>query len=276
MCRYELGRYLAAFAGLTVSAPLFGQFGSSFEPPVYTGSPAGSSVVGQDGWYTPVIDGVVSLDGRVYTHANESLALPDHPGGGSLFIGGTGAGMGTRAQRDVDFTTEQIWSFNFDLALRPGLLLLGSVSTQPTTARRFSSSFVDQPGSFWGTYGVVYDANGTFLAEQSPGPAFDQLLYDRWYRQTTRWNAATNQIEDVSVTDLTTMVTISADVRPLGWYAAGGENSSLPLPTAIRLFVGNSSQNRMGWDNLSLIPEPSGAALFAGVFIASVSMRRKF
>jgi hypothetical protein len=263
-------RRVALLAGFASCSPLLAQYESTFEPPNYSGSAAGISVVGQDAWYTPSGSGV-TRDGRIYTHGDDALSIPPHPGGASQFIGGVGVssppGSGTRAQHDIAISADAIWTFGYDLALKPGTLILGSFSTAPTTSRAFAATAIDMPGSFWSAAYFVFHADGTrFDDDQSPGGAFDQLLYDRWYRQTSRWNASTNQIEDVSITDLTTMVTIAADVRPFGWYAAGGANTSLPPPSAIRLFVGNSASNVIGWDNISVVPEPA-AAMSALLFV---------
>jgi hypothetical protein len=55
-----------ALAAAIPAAPAGAQYQTGFEPPIYTGSPAGVIITGQDGWILPVAG---SVDGLVQTYA---------------------------------------------------------------------------------------------------------------------------------------------------------------------------------------------------------------
>src|SRR5688500_9608107 len=49
------------------------------ETPTYTGSPSGTLLSGQDGWYNPIKG---STDWNVYTYADNAMGIVANPAGG--------------------------------------------------------------------------------------------------------------------------------------------------------------------------------------------------
>ncbi|MHC4910431.1 MAG: hypothetical protein ACYTF9_11995, partial [Planctomycetota bacterium] len=78
------GCLVASFA---FCASASAQYVSGHEADTVTGSPEGTVVTGQDGFYNPVD---VSWDGLVYTYDGNALGLPQNPNGGAQFVGVTG------------------------------------------------------------------------------------------------------------------------------------------------------------------------------------------
>jgi hypothetical protein len=245
---------------------------------LYAGDAAGVVATGQDGWYRPS-----GIDAKIYTYAGNALGLAANPNGGAQFLGGRSEG-GTsfaRAQHDHDFSTSSTWTLAYDLAAAfngtpPSALNLSSFSLQDSTiARSFIAvnNFVDlnNPQAGWKAEYNVFDAAGGALNNQSPGADWTNLLYNHWYRQSTAIDFATNAIVEVSMTDLTTGVTVTAN--PVGWYMTGGQNPTQPLPTGVRFFTGGAAGNIMGWDNLS-IPEP-GVLAVLGLSLGLAGRRRR-
>jgi hypothetical protein len=238
------------------------QFNTTFEPP-YSASASGTLLTGQDGWYLPVAG---STDFNAFTYASNSLGIAANPAGGSQFIAGVWPG-GTafaRAQHAFDFSAGGEWTATWDVlgmfnGTLPAVENLGSFSLQNSATNRYWQQLMN-----WGTraadasgydinYGV-FAANGGAITFLSPGPAWQGLSVNHWYRQTTTWSFATNLITEVSITDLTTGQTTTAN--PTGWYLAGGANSTLPIATDIRVFAGGSgattSGNISAWDNITV------------------------
>jgi hypothetical protein len=88
---------------------------------------------------------------------------------------------------------------------------------------------------------------------QSPGPAWQNLAVNHWYRQSTTFDFESNRVLSVSITDLDTGTTTT--VAPSDWYMLGGASGGAPLPTALRFFVGGDTVtlgNTQGWDNLRI------------------------
>src|SRR5262245_33283646 len=106
--RYHLG--LASLAAvLLMSSPVRAQ-AITFEPPLYTGSTAGTLLTGQQGWYVPVAG---SPDYNVFTYAGNAPGLPVNTTGGAQFVGGISGGtVFARAQQDVNFSTANIWTLS--------------------------------------------------------------------------------------------------------------------------------------------------------------------
>jgi hypothetical protein len=263
-----LGAFVAAGVVAAVGASAQAQFATGFEPPVYRGSPDGVPLGTTDGWYTPVTT-PVSLEHKIYTYADNVLSIPTNPTGGSQFDAGV-SNNGTsfaRAERPVDLTSRAVWTVSYDflganVGAPPAVDNLGSWSLQPsTTAAYFQSLFT------WGTntgaptqynqnyiwFNAAGTQNGTTGAP--PGPEWTNLQVNHWYRASATFNVTTHQILSVSITDLVTNTT--ATVNPTDAYLAGGANSTRPLATATRLFVGGGSAtntNIMAFDNFSTGP----------------------
>jgi hypothetical protein len=282
-------RYVyCAMVALCGIAPAGAQTNIDFEAPTYSGSAGGTLLTngfgggGQDGWYQPTNGGA---DQSVFTYAGNTLGMNANPNGGDQFIGGTSGGgsLFPRAQRAHDFSTANAWTVSYDMAanwLGQGASApnLSSVSLQPSTTNRSFialNNFIDlnNPAAGWKAEYNVYDAANNALVNQSPGPEWTNLSLSHWYMQSTSFDFTTNLITEVTLTDLTTGVTATAN--PVGWYLFGGANGNLPIPTDVRFFVGGAAGNTMGFDNLSVevVPTPGAMALLA--LGGLVSARRK-
>jgi hypothetical protein len=155
---------------------------------------------------------------------------------------------------------------------------LGSFSLQPSATARFWQTLyrwdanTSTATNFDAEYNV-FSAAGVATNNLSAGAAWDALVANHWYRQSTTFSFATNRITEVTITDLTTNITTTAN--PTDWYLAGGANSTLPMPTDFRLFTGGSAGNVMAWDNLNVVPEPATVAAVAIGLAALVRRRRR-
>lgn len=260
-------------------AAVHADYTANFEAPTYSGSAAGVSATGQDGWYLPA-----GIDSKIYTYAGNTPGFAVNPEGGDQFLAGRSEG-GTnfaRAQHDVDFSTRDTWVFSYDFAalydgLLPAAVNLGSFSTQPSTLPTTKTFIalnnwvdVNNPALGWKAEYNVFDATGAAINNQSPGAEWTSLVTNHWYRQSLTWETTSNQITVVTLMDLTTGETWVAN--PSNWYAQGGLNSTLPLPTSIRVFTGGSAGDNTAWDNVSVIPEPTTLLLIFGV--AAIVRRR--
>jgi hypothetical protein len=278
-------RFAGAMCALIAGASAHAQYVTGFERPAFTGSSTGVAAAGQSGWYTPAVAG--TLGKEIYSYAGNALGLPANPTGGAQFIGGRSAG-GTafpRAQYNTTFGAG-LWSISYDIAVGfngtlPSADNLGSFSLNDQTQvqgtyKQFIAlnRWMDNNNTALGwraEYNVV-NAAGAALNNQSPGAAWNNLLTDRWYRQTTVFSFTTNEIVSVSLTDLSTNTTNT--VNPAGWYLTGGAASALPLPGAVRFFTGGNAGNITGWDNLTIIPTPGALALLGLSGLAAARRRR--
>ncbi len=271
---------LVALAGSEVA---YGDFTADFEPPVYSGAPSGVGLAGQDGWYIPVGG---SLDYRVYTYADNALGFVQNPGGGSQFASMfTETFTSVRGQHDVNFAERDVWVISYDMAanvreIEPGAEPIGSFSLQDSaTSRSFIASlrWIDRLNPLGGARARfdVFNAFGGAFVDQSPGPAWENLQYNHWYRQSITVDFTSNQVIGVSLTDLHTGET--ADAFPTDWYLRGGESPSGPLPSAVRLFSSGNTpiNNRLAWDNVSIVPEPATAFATLLGALALVYRRRE-
>lgn len=267
-----------------VAAAAHGQtYYTGFELPDYTASAAGTSVTGQAGWYLPS-----GINTNVHTYAGNSLGLVQNPVGGNQFLGGVSGGGSdfARAQQNFAFGTSQYtvaWDMaaNF-LGTAPSAINLSSFSLNHSTllAGQFRgfialNNFVDlnNPSAGWKAEFNVFDASGTATNNLSPGSMWTNLQVNRWYRQIVSFDLATNQITSITLLDLHSGASETAN--PQGWYLDGGAASTLPLPDAVRFFVGGAAGNAMGWDNLSVVPAPASLVLLGlGGLVAGRRRRR--
>jgi len=238
----------------------------TFEPPPYNASAGGTLLTGQNGWYLPPIAG--SVDFNAFTYTGNAYGFPANADGGTQFISGRWIGNTNfaRGQHPLDFSAGGTWTATWDVAAKfdgtlPTFENLGSFSLQDSTLSRYWQQLMN-----WGTHAAtgdlfdinygVFTAAGGAIAFMSPGPAWQGLSVNHWYRQTTRWSFTSNLITEVTITDLTTGATTTAN--PVGWYLAGGAASALPLPTDIRVFAGGSGATTQGnisaWDNITVAP----------------------
>lgn len=249
------------------AAPAAAQFLTGFEPPDYQGSAQGVVVTGQQDWYVPPVAG--STDQFVFTYDSNALGLPTNPTGDLQFLGAQVMSSDlARTQHDFPWGAADAWTTSYDVAagfngIAPAVDFIGSVSLQPsTTARYFIAVNAWVPGmegSQWIAAYIVFDAGGVQLDPMIPGPEWQNLAVNHWYRESTTFDFTSNSITAVAITDLDTGNT--ATFAPSGWYLAGGaDGGGLPLPTAVRFFVGGDTNpgNLQGYDNA--LATPGGAA----------------
>jgi len=258
---------LAVLGLCSIAAPALAQaLQTGFEPPDYQGSPDGIVVTGQQDWYLPNVPG--STDQYVFTYDGNALGLPTNASGELQFLGAQVMSSDlARAQHDFPWSAADVWTASYDLAasfngIAPASNNIGSVSLQDSTvARYFIALNVWVPG-FEGTQWIagyfVFDASGGGPNAVIAGPEWQNLAVSHWYRQSTTFDFVSNTITSVSITDLETGDT--ATFQPSDWYLAGGAGGGgLPLPTAVRFFVGGDDPgNIQGFDNA--IASPGGAS----------------
>lgn len=275
-----------AFVALSLSAAgvANAQLISGFEQPDFVGSASGSSFVGVDGWYQPVATGI---EHGLYTYSGNTLGLSQNPVGGNQFIGGRSSGTPqfARAQRGFDFgggsyTIAYDMAANFDGAGDSALNLSSfSLQSDGAAAGSFKSfialnNFVDltNPSAGFKAEFNVFDAAGVATNNLSPGAAWENLDTNHWYRQIIDIDFTSNRILSVTILDLTTGM--SSTANPDGWFMTGGASSALALPDDFRFFVGGSDGNIMGWDNIYVVPAPASLLAFAGA-AGFAGMRRR-
>jgi hypothetical protein len=254
---------IAVCVCLLAVTPASASYVSGFENLV--GSPVGTVLTGQDGFYLPV--GTSSVDYLVYTYQANALGLPANPTGGLQFIGGTGPGDGTfyaRAQHDADFSGGADWTLAYDfcatfMGTGSSANNVGSFSVQNGTSYAtyiHLMSWVDPatPTTYNAFY-LAYDAAGTqfVLPGASPGPAWAGLEINHWYRGYTIVDLAANKIAQVGIIDLETMQ--GAVYYPADWYLAGGAAGAIAPPSAFRFFAGGglAGVNALAFDNASIV-----------------------
>lgn len=266
-----VGRVLAVCAVMFVAHVAGAQYASNFE--ALSGSAGGTVLTGQDGYYIP--GGTNSIDFNVYTYSGNALGLPVNPQGGRQFVAAEGPGSPTfgRAQRDIAWPTDTA-VVNYDLLSSyngqpPSANNLGSFSVQPFPG---SASYIHlfswtdpAAATNWQALYLGYDAGGALLAQPgaSPGPEWENLSLDHWYRFSTSIDFSTNEVTGASITDLTTGTTTTAPLS--GVYLEGGTAGGAGAPTGFRFFAGGGvSGNITAWDNFSVVPEPASALLLCG------------
>lgn len=269
---------ITVVAGLALAASAQAQYLSDFEAPLYVGSNGGTALTngfgggGQDGWYNPVSG---STDGVVFTYANNAWGFVTNPTGGAQFaaIRNSGAAGFGRAQHAYAFGNQQ-YTMAFDICMDrfggvlPAINNLGSVSLQSSATARFFQTLytwddVNTGNAFDGNY-IFFNAAGVQQANTLPGPEWDALRLNTWYRQSTTWDFTTNQVLSVSIDNLHDAAAATVvDVSALGWYLAGGAAPTQPLPTDVRFFAGGGADNVhiVGFDNFSIVPAPGALAL---------------
>ncbi len=276
------------FAGAAVVAMATAaqaQLISGFERPNFMGSAGGTSFVGVEGWYQPVATGI---EQGVYTYSGNALGLVQNPVGGNQFIGGSSQGgtLFPRAQKNFGFGSGA-HTIAYDMAgtfngVGSSALNLSSVSltSQFGAAGSFKTfialnNFVDLANPAAGIKAEfnVFDASGMATNNLSPGPAWQNLNTNHWYRQFIDFDFASNRITAVTILDLTTGLSTTAN--PDGWFLTGGAGSTLDLPDSFRFFIGGASGNSAGLDNIFVIPAPASLLAFAGLAgVAGVRRRR--
>jgi hypothetical protein len=231
----------------------------------YTGSASGTMLAGQQSWYTADPAPPSSSECLVYTYASSPYGLSANPQGGEQFVIGR-SGEPTpaygRAEHLFDWSTLDYARVTYDVsALYNGVEggaadYLGSFSMQPSTTAAYWQSILTWAGDLTGkhyTHGyfaLEYPSGGT---PWIPGPEWQNLSVDHWYRFTTDFRISTQEILSASITDITTGTTTTVDLAtPLHFILPTGSTA-----TAFRLFAGGSIGDIVAWDNVNIIPEPA-------------------
>jgi hypothetical protein len=271
--RARAGAITGAIAAAAIACPSARAQSFVFENPPYNGSNSGVTVNGQDGWITPAVAG--SIDALVMTYAENIYNLPANPGGMSqllteLSMGGTAF---ARAQHEgltlpniSVICYDAVASFNGTLPTAQNLASF-SLQPEPNSAAPALKSYIQldtwvdltNPVA-WNAGYLPYDMNNVQFAQPGAyaGPEWQNLEINHWYRFCTTIDFTLNRITSVSITDLNTNTTTTA--QPAGWFIGGGQNSALPIPTGVRFFGGGGAGNIVGWDNLSIGPPPPACA----------------
>jgi len=216
---YVNGRTFVVFlaAGLLTCGVANAQYTADFEAPTYTGSAEGVDIWGQDAFYNPAPPDTETITAYVYTYLDNALGIVENPfGGDEQFVAGRGPGSNTysRAQRDITWGTG-VWTVWYDVA---ALWLpddpngaaannVGSFSSQlypgEATYIHLFSWIPGQEGVLWRAFYLAYDASGVAHSQpgQSPGPEWDNLVLNHWYRFSTTLDYGLNRITEVSITD---------------------------------------------------------------------------
>lgn len=252
-------RLLAASAASVLLASVASaQYSTGFEG--VTGSPAGTVLTGQDGYYLPA--GTVNVDFLAFTYAGNALGIAPNPTGGTQFVSVTGPGSGTfgRAQRDFAWAPGKS-TIGFDIhasfiGALPASQNLGSVSMQPFPG---SQSFIAlaawmdiNTAVAWGMNYVYFDAAGVQIQEAVALPDFQNLGVGSWYRWETDIDLVTNRILCARVTNLATGATATQPIT--GRYMLGGAAGSA-APTGYRIFSGGGlTGNTLAFDNIAIGP----------------------
>lgn len=266
---------------LSFCAAARADYGTGFEPPIYSGSPGGTLLTGQDAWYNPVAG---SAEYQVYTYAGNTYGIVQNPYGAEQFVGGRHEGLAAfaRAQHDYDWSSGDVWRVTYDVCaqytgIAPAVDNLGSFSLQPsTTATYLQSLYVwmdPNDPTLWKS-GYLTQEN-PLAPPVIPGAAWQNLLVNHWYQESTLFRLSDQLILEVSIKDLTTgELTVVSDP---GWHLI---NPTFPLPTAFRFFTGGGAGsspggNFVGWDNLNIVPEPGSLALITMALAAFATRRSR-
>lgn len=278
-------------------------FTEDFEPKVIFPGP----LAPQNSWTVPA-----GLGFNVHGYPGNPLGAPANPLGGEQFAGGGPGADFVRAQHVVSFVAEET-TITWDLHVRPWAVAppavaldnIGSVSMQSSAGagvRGGTQSLMvwnaDDPNDpndppigadGWDNFYQVHDAAGAALGFGAPGPEWQHLQHDRWYRNSAVINLNTGVFRLASITDLTTNTTTTVDMAvAFGGtvYLNGGAGNieGLPLATALRFFAGGGGTipvppenqgNRIAFDNLVIsIPTPGAASLLGLGLLAGLRRRR--
>ncbi|MBC7772585.1 MAG: hypothetical protein H7210_08845 [Pyrinomonadaceae bacterium] len=268
------GRFMPWFVGVVGGCVLAGSatgqiFCTDFESPTFVGSGGGTTINGQDSWFTPAVAG--SIDGLVFTEGKNAFAIPRNPTGGNQFLGGrSGGATFVRAQREgITFPDVTVITYDAVAAAYAGTLPtaqnLGSFSLapEPNPAAPIIRTYIQlntwvdlAAATTWNAGYLPYNALGVQAAQPGlfPGPEWQNLPIDTWFRFSTTLDFTLNRITSVSITNLSSGVTTTAE--PVDWFLGGGQASVLLRPTGVRFFVGGAAGNTMGYDNLCVGTPP--------------------
>jgi hypothetical protein len=246
------------------------QYSDDFEAPTYNASATGVDLNGQNGFYNPNPPASSSVTCLVFTYAGNTLGFPANPGGGGdQFVAGTGPGATTYARSELLTNWGSgtgMWKISFDTAAiftgtLPTTQNLGSWSTAvlPDPLAPDIAAFIAlarwtdvNTAATWNADYLYYNAAGGYVIGPVPDPGFQDLMTNHWYRWSTTVDFDTNQITEMSVTDLSTGAMVTHN--PVDWYLGGGSAGGLAPPTGYRFFAGSGTVagNTLAFDNLDI------------------------
>jgi len=262
---------LVLFLSCGLCALTYADWVTGFEAPDYTGSAAGTVLTGQQAWYNPVAG---SVDAKVYTYGGNALGLVQNPEGGDQFVGerSDGGTAYARAEHAFAWADRDVWKMSVDVAAAfngtlPATDNVGSLSLQPSATSRYWQYIMT-----WQDVNTATAFKAGYLTNESPsspvwpGAEWQNLPVNHWYRLSTTFRFSDNLILECTIKDLTTQQ--ETTVQPIAWHLLQG---TMPVPTGLRFFAGGTTAgNIMGWDGLSIIPEPATLALLAlGLAVAA-------
>lgn len=252
---------LIAFAALLPGAEVF-----TFEAPDYAASDLGMWLPGQQGWYVPPAS---SSDTSVYPYVGNARGFVTNPSGGQQFAGGGG-----RTEHAFDFSASPLWAIALDIAMikRPDSNTdLGGrfslIDAGPSGFVTTAVSYLNDPNDPNSTWRLGYTGQGNPDPGFLPGPAWDGLEQNHWYRTGMTVDFANRRLVLAWILDPST-----------GDYAQYSfpnlEFANGLTPNAIRVFGAGGIS---GWDNITLqaVPEPA-TFLLLGCGLAAIGvMKRK-
>jgi|GEM_PF-2261667 len=231
----------------------------------YEALPDGVDLNGQGDFYLPPAGGISA---KVVTYADNYLGLPENPTGGKNFVAAEGAGGTDHARSQKDMTYgDGVWTITADVAVTfhgtgASAQNIGSFSMQVFPGERTCIYPLGQwfniadPQEGWNVWAGWYKPEGGgYVLEQIVAPGFQQIKTDHWYRSSIKFDLDSNQILELTMTDLTTGETSKNE--PVDRYLEGGQGGGgIPDPTGLRYFGGTSiAGNTMCFDNLDIEPE---------------------
>lgn len=276
-------RVVISIICFTLVSAAHAEFVTGFEASQgYSGSASGVLLTGQQGWYNPVAG---SSDGMVYTYAGNPYGVPQNPYGGEQFFNGLSAG-GTayaRGQHNYDWAAETTVTIAYDFCVKftgtpPSTDNVGSWSMQPSSTTVPGQQIYMQSLYTWAdtTHANIFNAG--YLTNENPaappvfpGPEWQALPVNNWYRQTVSVDMTTFLITQCTIQNLSTGGPVTV-ANPTGWHFINYSVAGATLPTAFRCFTGGTTAgNLMAWDNMS-IPEPATITL---LLIGLAALRRR-
>ena len=192
-----------------------------------------------------------------------SHIVPPNPTGGSQYVRGVGPGSPTfaRAQRDIIWTTGVV-TMAFDVLVgtegTPGVNNFGSFSIQPFPG---SASFI-QLFEWMSTSPLETKWRASMIGFSDlgvqfpfpypvPGPEWENLTLNKWYRLSITVHFATNQIIETTITDIDAGTSTTVPVA--NTYLESGTAGTAPHPTGFRFFAGGGGAgNYVAWDNCDI------------------------
>jgi hypothetical protein len=250
------GTWMGPGTGCTpnLCAPVYADWVTGFEAPDYIGSAGGTILTGQQGWYLPA-----GTDYNVYTYLGNMYGIVQNPQGGEQFIGGRMAGNASfaRAQHDHNWPGRDKWKVTVDVAALytgtlPAVDNVASFSLQPSTTSKYWQHLLT-----WQDVTTATQFRSAYLTAENPlppgvfpGPEWQNLPVNHWYRLSTTFRFSDNLIIEVGIKDLTSG--LETIVQPADWHLLQGTG---PVPSALRFFTGGGSGtspagNFAAWDNL--------------------------